>query len=150
MKAYLAIIVGLALLLAPLWTLSGYVTLPEYRTGTIADYSQALISGATLYGGVLVGVLFGRRHIPPRPGRSPFRRTFIAGMAGAMVAITLALGIAFLMELITTGRLMPKGNSPALLPIFYVVGGFLSAFMAAGFGLIAYGLRSEAESEEPE
>lgn len=145
MKAYLAIALGLAMLLAPLWTLSGFVTVPEYRTGTIADYSNALISGATLYGGVLVGVLVGRRYNSRRQGAVPFRTTFIAGMAGAMGAITLALIVDFLMELVSTGRLMPEGNSPALLPIFYIVGGLLSAFIAAGAGLVAYGLSGEAQ-----
>ena len=46
MKAYLAIVVGLLLLLAPLWTLSGFVTLPEYRTGTMADYLLLLFLGS--------------------------------------------------------------------------------------------------------
>lgn len=149
MKAF-AIILGLAMLLAPLWTLSGFVTVPEYRTGTISDYDNALISGATLYGGVLVGVLVGRRFKFPQRSSGVIRKTFVAGMAGAMGAITLALGVAFLMELILTGRLMPEGNSPALLPIFYIVGGFLSAFMAAGAALIAYGLSGEAKGEEAE
>ena len=150
MKAYLAIVLGLVFLLAPLWSLSGFVTAPEYRTGTIADYSSALIAGATLYGGVLVGVLVGRRYRSQRNASGPFRTTFIAGMAGAMVAITLALVAAFLSELISTGRLMPAGQTPALLPLFYVVGGILSAFMAAGAGLIAYGLSGAAKGEEPE
>ena len=149
MKAF-AIILGLAMLLAPIWTLSGYVIVPEYRTGTIADYSMALISGATLYGGVLVGVLVGRRFKFPQRRSGVIRKTFVAGMAGAMGAITLALVVAFLMELILTGRLMPEGNSPALLPIFYIVGGFLSAFMAAGAGLIVYGLGSDVRGEEAE
>ena len=149
MKAYLVIALGLAMVLAPLWTLSGFVTVPEYRTGTIADFSMALISGATLYGGVFAGVLVSRRFKLQLHGAAPVRTTFIAGMAGAMGAITLALIIAFLMELVTTGRLMPEGQSPALLPIFYIVGGLLSAFIAAGAGLIAYGLSSEAKGEEP-
>ena len=150
MKAYFAIGLGLALLLAPLWSLSGFVTVPEYRTGTIADYSSALIAGATLYGGVLAGILISRRFKlrPNKPG--PFRATFIAGMAGAMGAITLALLAAFLSELISTGRLMPAGQTPALLPLFYVVGGIFSAFMAAGAGLIAYGVSGAAKGEEPE
>ena len=76
--------------------------------------------------------------------------TFIAGMAGAMVAITMALAAGFLKELITTGRLMPEGNSPALLPIFYIVGGLVSAFLAAGAGLIAYSLSGEAKGDEAE
>lgn len=150
MKAYLAIIAGIALLLAPLWSLSGFVTAPEYRTGTIADFSSALISGATLYGGVLVGVLVSRRHKSPRNGAVPFKTTFVAGVAGAMGAITLALLAGFLSDLISTGRLMPPGHSPALFPIFYVVGGILSAFMAAGAGLIAYGLGGAAQGGKRE
>jgi hypothetical protein len=145
MKAYLAIGLGLALMLAPLWTLSGFVVVPEYRTGTISDYSSALTAGATLYGGVLVGIFVGRRYKFRLRGAGPFKTMFAAGVAGAMGAITLALIVYFLIELISTGRLMPEGNSPALLPLFYVVGGFLSAFMAAGAGLVAYGLRGEAK-----
>ena len=73
----------------------------------------------------------------------------MAGMAGAMGAITLALFAAFLSELVSTGRLMPAGQTPALLPLLYVVGGILSAFMAAGAGLIAYGLGDAAKGKEP-
>jgi hypothetical protein len=147
MKTYLAIALGFVLLLAPLWTLSGYVTFPEYRTGTIDDDWTALISGITLYGGVMVGILVGRRYRARQIGATGFRTTFMDGMAGAMAAITVGLVIAFLGELITTGRLMPKGNSPALLPIFYIVGGLLSAFMAAGAALISYGLGGTATRE---
>lgn len=149
MKSFFAIILGIALLLAPLWTLSGFVTVPEYRTGTIADYSSALIAGATLYGGVLVGVVASRRYKSKRNNPVPFRTTFVAGIYGAMGAITLGLIAALLIELISTGRFMPKGNTPALLPIFYIVGGILSAFMAAGAGLIAYGLSAASKGGEP-
>lgn len=150
MKGYLAIVLGLALLLAPLWSLSGFVTAPEYRTGTIADFDNALIAAATLYGGVLVGVLIGRRYQSKQNSSALFRTTFKAGMVGAMGAITMALLVGFLSDLVSTGRLMPPGHTPALLPIFYVVGGILSAFMAAGAGLIAYGVagqKSENRSE---
>lgn len=150
MKAYLAIVLGLALLLAPLWSLWGFVTVPEYRTGTVADYSSALIAGATLYGGVLVGVLVGRRYKSRRHSPVAFGTTFVAGIAGAMGAITLALFAAFVSELVSTGRLMPTGQTPALLPVFYVVGGILSTFMAAGAGLIAYGLGGAAKGKEPQ
>lgn len=144
MKAYLSIVLGLALLLAPLWSLSGFVTAPEHRTGTLSDFDTAVISGVTLYGGVLMGVLFTRRHRSRYKRPIPFRTTFLAGMVGAMGAITLALLAGFLNDLISTGRLMPAGQTPALLPIFYVVGAILSAFMAAGAGLIAYGLSGGA------
>jgi uncharacterized membrane protein len=150
MKAYLSIILGLALLLAPLWTLSGFVTVPQYRTGTIADFATALIAGATLYGGVFVGVLVSRWHKSRRNGTVPFRTTFVAGMAGAMGAVTLALFAAALSQLVSTGRIMPAGETPALLPVLYIVGGILSAFIAAGAGLIAYGLGGVAKGEEPD
>ena len=139
MKTYLAVALGILLLLAPLWTLSGFVTVPEYRTGGIRDYQTALVSGFTLYGGVLVGVLLGES-FKDRWNVPAFGRIFLAGIGGAMGAITLALIASFLIELVTTGRMMPPGQTPALLPIFYIVGGFLSAFMAAGVALIAYGL----------
>ena len=140
MKTYLAAAVGIVLLLAPLWTLSGFVTVPEYRTGSIRNYQAALVSGLTLYGGVLVGVLLSER-FKGRWNVPVFRRIFLAGIAGAMGAITLALVASFLSELASTGKLMPAGQTPALLPILYIVGGILSAFIAAGAALIAYGLR---------
>lgn len=139
MKSFLAIVLGLLLLLAPLWTLSGFVTVPEYRTGTFADYQAAVISGLTLYGGVLAGVVLSQR-FKRRPNVPAFRKTFIAGIAGAMGAITLGLIAWALNQLISTGRIIPPGQTLALLPALYVVGAILSAFMAAGAGLIAYGL----------
>ena len=139
MKSYLAVALGVILLLAPLWTLAGFVTVPEYRSGTFADYQVAVLSALTLYGGVFVGVLIGER-VKPRRLMPAFRRIFVAGIIGAMGAITLALIVSFGSELVSTGRLMPPGQTPALLPIFYIVGGILGALMAAGAGLIGYGL----------
>jgi hypothetical protein len=141
MKAFVAMALGLVLLLAPLWTLSGFVTVPEYRTGSIADYQAALISGLTLYGGVAVGALISGR-FKTRWNVSTFRRVFLAGIAGALSAITLGLVVWAVGQLISTGRIMPAGQTPALLPVLYIVGGLLSAFMAAGAGLISYGLRA--------
>lgn len=141
MRGLFGIVLGVVLLLAPLWTLSGFVTVPEHRTGTFDDYQAAVVSGVTLYGGVLIGVLLGERFkaqwsFPRR------RRIFLAGMVGAMGAITLALIASFLIELASTGRLMPPGQTPALLPVLYIVGGILSALMAAGLALIAAPSRS--------
>lgn len=147
MKAYLRIALGIALLVAPLWTLSGFETASDYRTGTMADYSGALGAGFTIYGGVLVGILVSRWYDSKRSSQALFKSTFIAGVSGAMAAITLFLIGGFLVELASTGRLMPNGNTPALLPIFYIVGGILSAFIAAGAGLIVHGL-DEAKSIE--
>jgi len=139
MKTYLAVALGIVLLVAPLWTLSGFVTVPEYRTGGIGDYQAALVSGLTLYGGVLFGVLLCER-FKERWNVPSFRRVFVGGIAGGMGAITLALIASFLGDLASTGRLMPPGQTPALLPVLYIVGGVLSAFLAAGVGLIAYGI----------
>jgi hypothetical protein len=139
MKSYLAVAVGLLLLVAPLWTLSGFVTVPEYRTGTFADYQTAVVSALTLYGGVFLGVLIGEC-FKARRSRPVFRRIFVAGIIGAMVGATIGLIASLALELVSTGRLMLPGQTPALLPIFYIVGGILSALMAAGAGLIAYGL----------
>lgn len=138
MKAFLTAALGVVLLLAPLWTLSGFVTAPEYRTGSIHDYQTALISGVTLYGGVFIGVLINER-VMARSTPPNLRRIFVAGVAGAMGAITLGLILWAVSQLVSTGRVMPVGQTPALLPVLYIVGGFLSAFMAAGIGLIAYG-----------
>jgi len=144
MKGYLAIALGFVLLMAPLWFLSGFAVVPEYRTGTIADFAAPLIAGATLYSGVFGGALVSRRYQPQRYRSAPFRSVFIAGMAGAMVAITLALIISFLSQFISTGRMMPAGQSPALLPVVYIVGGIVSLSIAAGAGLIAYAATPKA------
>lgn len=141
MKSYLAAVLGLVLFLAPLWTLSGFVTVPEYRTGTIADYQGALVSGLTLYGGVLIGVMLSRR-LGTGVNGPAFGKIFLGGIAGAMGAITLGLIAWALVQLLSSGRIMPEGQTPALLPVLYIVGGILSAFVAAGAGLISYGLRS--------
>lgn len=138
LRAFSTLVFGLALLLAPLWTLSGFVTAPEYRTGTITDYRAALVSGLTLYSGVVLGVLISQRF--KTRGAPAFRRVFIAGVAGAMAAITLVLITSFVSEPAYTGRMMPAGQTPALLPVLYIVGGILSAVIAAGAALIIYAL----------
>jgi hypothetical protein len=137
MKPYLAMVLGLVSLLLPLWFLSGFVVVPEYRTGTFADFAAPLISGATLYGGVFLGVLVRWRFKLPRTN---FSGTFFAGVVGAIAAITLALIASALLQLVSTGRIMPAGQTPALVPVLYIIGGLVSGFIAAGAGLIAYGL----------
>ena len=138
MKAFGAMLAGIIAILMPLRFLSGLVVVPQYRTGTIADFMPAIVAGAALYGGVLLGVLFGRR-LMARP--DSFRTTVVAGVAGAMAAITVVIVGSALSDLVTTGRIMPPGHTPALLPILYIVGGVVSAFIAAGAALIGYALR---------
>lgn len=142
MKAFGAMLAGIIAILMPLRFLSGLVVVPQYRTGTIADFMPAIVAGATLYGGVLLGVLIGRRWMA-RP--ESFRTTVVAGVAGAMAAITVVIVGSALGDLVTMGRIMPPGHTPALLPIVYIVGGLVSAIIAAGAALIGYALRAARE-----
>jgi hypothetical protein len=146
MKAILALIAGVLSLLAPIWFLSGFVPVPEYRTGTLSDYRTVIGAAVTLYGGVFAGIILGRRLAanPVRDGSA--RGMFFAGMVGAMIAITLAIIAAFLADWISTGRIMRPGQTPALLPVVYIVSGIISAFIAAGAVLISYALTPKAES----
>lgn len=146
MKAILALIAGVLSLLAPLWFLSGFVPVPEYRTGTLSDYRTAIGAGVTLYGGVFAGIFVGRRLTANRDKDGSARGMFFAGMAGAMMAITLAIVGSFLSDWISTGRIMRPGQTPALLPIVYIVGGIISAFIAGGAVLISYALTPNAGS----
>lgn len=142
MKPLLAMLTGIASLVAPFWFFAGMVPVPEYRTGTISDLTPALVAGTTLYGGVLAG-LFLSGHLAGRRNKAAsLRSDFVAGIAGAMVAITVAIVVYYLIELVTTGRLMPRGQTPALLPIFYIVGGLVSAVIAIGAALVTHALRA--------
>ncbi|HKX92435.1 MAG TPA: hypothetical protein VJM15_08440 [Sphingomicrobium sp.] len=134
MKPLVAMIFGLLSFAAPVWFLAGLVRAPQFRTGTIEDFRAAIVTGVTLYGGVLVGVLIARRR------KKGIGATFAAGVAGAMAAITLGLLISAVSQLASTGRIMPEGQTLALLPVVYIVGGIVSVFIAAGASLISYGL----------
>jgi hypothetical protein len=136
-----ALIVGVLLLVAPLRWLYGLTPVPAYRTGTFQDVSFALMAGVTLYGGVLAGVFVPWR-LGARRGASPGGlAVFFAGWVGAMVAIGLALAIWALHQWLSLGRILPKGQSAALLPIFPIIGGLLGLVIAGGAGLVASGLR---------
>jgi len=142
MKQLFAMLVGIAALVAPLWFFAGMVPVPEYRTGTVSDLTAALVAGATLYGGVLAGV-FLSGHLAERQGKpTSLRSTFVAGVGGAMVAITVVIIAYYLKELVTTGRLMSPGHTPALLPIVFIVGGLVSTLIAGGVALVSYALSS--------
>ncbi len=141
MKQVLAMIVGVLLLLAPLQFIWGFRPVPEYRTGTFDDFATVIAIGATLYGGVLAGIFALWRMEPKLQTRMTGRAIFMAGMVGAMLAILLALLIAFASQWLSTGYLITPGSSLALLPLFPILGGFVSAFIAGGAALIAYALR---------
>ena len=136
-------VVGVLLLVAPLKWLYGLTPVAAYRTGTFQDVAFALSAGATLYGGVLAGVLALWRLEARRSAPITGVAVFVAGWAGAMGAIGLALVIWALHEWLTTGAVL-HGQSPALLPIFPIVGGAVGLVIASGAGLVASGVRRSA------
>ncbi len=139
MKPFVAMVIGALLLLAPLrWLLAVLVPVPEYRTGTFSDFAPAIIAGVTLYAGVFVGVLIGKRLAAQRGEVVSSGTVFVAGMAGAIVAMTLAVSGWALSQWVSTGRIFQPGTSLALFPVLFILGGVLSAFIAGGAGLFAY------------
>jgi len=141
MMRRVVLIVGLLLLVAPLRWLYGLTPVAAYRTGTFQDVAFALSSGATLYGGVLAGVLVVWRRAALRGGSMKGLSVFFAGWVGAMAAIGLALGTWALHQRLTTGSVFPPGQSAALLPIFPIIGGIIGLVIAGGAGLVTAGLR---------
>jgi hypothetical protein len=141
MIRFMVMIVGVLLFVAPLRWLYGLTPVAAYRTGTFQDLAFAVSAGATLYGGVLAGVLVVWRLEARQGAAMKGLAVFFAGWVGAMAAIGLALGIWALHQWLTTGTVLPQGQSPALLPIFPIIGGFLGLLIAGGAGLFASGLR---------
>lgn len=147
MKTYLAMALGILLLLGPLWFLAGLVPVPAYRTGTLSDLAPAIIAGITLYTGAFAGMLIGNRLLG-RDRLASFRALFISGMAGVMVAITLAVTAWAVIQWATTGRMLQPGQTLALLPILYIVGGVVSAFIVGSICLFAYAGRPTGRGRE--
>lgn len=141
MKSFFAMTIGVLLLLTPLWFLAGLLPVPDYRKGTISDFVPAIVAGVTVYMGVFVGALIGKRLLG-QDKVAPFRTLFISGMGGAMVAITSSLAGWAIIQWATTGRILQPGHSLALLPILYILGGVVSAFIAASICLLAYAGRA--------
>ncbi len=136
-----ATIIGALLFIAPLKGLAGLTPVAAYRTGTFVDVAFALSAGVTLYGGVLAGVAICWRLDANRGALTKGLAVLFSGWVGSMAAIGLALGIWALHERLTTGHVMHPGQSMALLPIFPIIGGIISLFIASGASLVVVGLR---------
>src|SRR5882724_977776 len=136
-----ATIVGVLLLVAPLMWLSSLIPVPEYRTGTFEDLQFPVTAGVTLYGGVLAGASILWRLKAGRGASMNGQAVLFAGWIGALTAIGVALAIWALHEWLSTGRVLQRGQSAALLPIFPIIGGVLSLFIAGGAALVFSGLR---------
>jgi Kef-type K+ transport system membrane component KefB len=134
MRRLLAGAAGVLLVVIPPLMLYGItVPVPQYRTGTFADYEAFVVSCLTVYGGVALGItvrwLRDRRKEPIISGRSVFR----AGFTGALVVI----GIALVLASMRSGSL---GNLWGLVVIF---GGVFAATVSAGARLVWYAIRPD-------
>lgn len=107
------------------------VPVPEFRTGTVADYDAFLVTCLILYGGAAAGVLVQWR-LRARNGQAlTGESVFWGGLTGAFVAVVGALAIASVRE--------GLGNLWGLVVLF---GGVLSAVVGAGAGLLGHALRA--------
>ena len=122
---------GVLLVATPPFMVYGMtVPVPQYRTGTLADYHAFLVSCLTVYGGVVLGIVV---RIWREPGRASIihgRSIFRAGMTGGLVAVGVALALAFLES--------GGGNLWGLVVIF---GAVFTAIVSAGAGLVWYAIR---------
>jgi hypothetical protein len=101
------------------------VPVPQYRTGTYADYQAFFVSCLTIYSGVVLGIAAGwwrrPRKAPTVSGGGVFRAGFIGGVV--------AVGVALALSSIRSG----PGNLWGLVIIF---GGVFAATVSAGAGLV--------------
>ena len=91
---------------------------PASRVGTFADYEPAVRSSLSLYGGAIVGMLTARLMTGSRPGR-------------LLLSITAFFGA--LIGVVAAALLADRGS---LLGLVLVLGGGLSALIAAGTALL--------------
>ena len=120
----------LLVVIPPVMVYGMTVPVPQYRTGTFADYQAFLVSCLTVYGGAVLGISVAWWRAQPGPaisGRSVFR----AGFTGGLVAVGVALALAS----IRSGL----GN---LWGLVVILGGVLAATVSAGAGLFSYAIRS--------
>ena len=123
MKELVFGVLGALLVVAPGWMLfNTMVPVPEYRTGTFADYSGAVRACLTLYGGAMFGslVLWMRRTQQPQP--TSLRDVFRASFFGAMAAIGLVI--------------LAAGGGGNLVGVVVIFGAVFSAIIAVGVALV--------------
>src|SRR5262245_51998543 len=97
MKRLISAVLGVLLLLVPVsFLFAVLVPVPQYRKGTPADYSAAIASCLTLYGGAALGIFALRSRGAAKSPRSIFQASFI----GAVVTVT----VVTLSRWLATGR----------------------------------------------
>jgi peptidoglycan/LPS O-acetylase OafA/YrhL len=135
MKRILATVAGALLLIAPAWwLLTTMVPVPEYRTGTSADYFAAFRACLTLYGGAAIGMLVQWARGARRPERINGRQVFVACLVGAIV---------------TVGVVTIAGGGGTLSGLVIIFGGVFGVFIGAGGALMWLGLRGDGFSLPP-
>jgi hypothetical protein len=114
----------------PFMVYSMTVPVPQYRTGTLADYHAFLVSCLTVYGGVVLGIAVRVWREPDRASTIHGRSIFRAGVTGGLVAVGVALALASLQS--------GAGNLWGLVVIF---GAAFTAIVSAGAGLVWHAIR---------
>jgi len=140
-KRFVSSMAGTALCLVPaFFFFTVLVPVPQYRSGTYADFTGAAGSCLTLYGGEVLGILV--LWWQPEPGRLTGRRVFWAGFWGGVIAISLVTAGQFLFRWVA-GESVSVGNLWGLVVIF---GAAFSAMVAAGAGMAWYGVHGSHRS----
>jgi hypothetical protein len=141
MKRLLAVAVGTALVLVPLHFF--YVTtvpVPQYQTGTAADYRYAIMAALMIYGGTAFGIV-GVWWLSRRRGDAiDGRRVFQAGVYGAIGTISLVMVGWAAYRWLTLGFVTA---SWAMAPVVAILAGACSAMVGAGAGLVWYGVHGQ-------
>ena len=146
MIRFLAIVVAVALIGYPpflLYEMS--IPVPEFRTGTYADFLTFAGAIFVIYGGVLIGVAVHWARVGRAwQGLLPVE-VFKAGVWGA-----LAVGVLFVVgsgvrSLMTQGS-FEKGTGN-LWPLVLIFALLFSALVSGGMALLLYGLRPSARSQ---
>jgi len=123
MKRLVSGVAGVLLLIAPVWMLTNVMMpVPQYRTGTYADYAAAVRACLTLYGGATAGFLIEWWRSARRGQTAAGRRVFGACVAGAMVAIGVILVAA--------------GGGGNLVGVVVIFGAAFAAIIGAGARLV--------------
>jgi hypothetical protein len=137
MQRLLGGVTGVLLVVIPPVMLYGMtVPVPQYRTGTFADYEAFVVSCLTVYGGVVLGIAVRWWRRQRSESTSGGRDIFRAGLIGGLVAVGLALAL--------TSMRSGLGNLWGLVIIF---GGVFAAIVSAGAGLVWYAIHGAATAD---
>jgi hypothetical protein len=135
MKRLSSGVAGTLLLVAPAWMLfSTMVPVPQFRSGTYADYLAVVRACLTLYGGASIGIVV-------LWWRSARRRQSITGLGVFLASIVGAIA--------ATGTAIVGSGGGNLWGVVVIFGGAFSAIIGAGAGLVWYAVHGPERLYRP-